>query len=98
VTNLPTYLQALKERGVWAYGSAGDGDVSPRDVDWDREVVLVIGAEGHGMRRLVRERCDEVLQVRLRGRVASLNASVAAGILLHEIVTGRERIAAGHGS
>jgi 23S rRNA (guanosine2251-2'-O)-methyltransferase len=94
VTNLPSYLQDLKARGVWAYGSAGDGEVDPRRVDWDRDVVLVVGAEGHGMRRLVRERCDEVLRVRLRGRVGSLNASVAAGILLHEIVTGRELIAA----
>jgi 23S rRNA (guanosine2251-2'-O)-methyltransferase len=90
ITNLPTYLLELKERGVWVYGSAGDGETSPRDVDWDRDVVLVIGAEGHGMRRLVRERCDGVLSVPLRGRVGSLNASVAAGILLHEIVAGRE--------
>jgi 23S rRNA (guanosine2251-2'-O)-methyltransferase len=95
VTNLPTYLAALKERGVWAYGSAGDGDLSPRSVDWDRDVVLVIGAEGHGMRRLVRERCDEVLTIALRGRVGSLNASVAAGILLHEIVSGRDARRAG---
>jgi 23S rRNA (guanosine2251-2'-O)-methyltransferase len=90
VTNLPSYLQGVKERGGWAYGSAGDGDVAPRSVDWNRDVVLVIGAEGRGMRRLVRERCDEVLRVTLRGRVASLNASVATGILLHEIVSGRE--------
>ncbi|CAN5845728.1 23S rRNA (guanosine(2251)-2'-O)-methyltransferase RlmB [soil metagenome] len=93
VTNLPTYLEGLKERNVWVYGSAGDGDVAPRRVDWDRDVALVIGAEGHGMRRLVRERCDEVLHVRLRGRVGSLNASVAAGILLHEIVSGRAELA-----
>lgn len=90
VVNLPTYLSNLKDRGVWVYGSAGDGEADPRRVDWDRDVVLVIGAEGEGMRRLVRERCDEVLRIPLEGRVASLNAAVAAGILLHEIVRGRE--------
>jgi 23S rRNA (guanosine2251-2'-O)-methyltransferase len=94
VTNLPNYLEAIKERGVWAYGSSGEGTTSPREVDWDRDVVLVIGAEGQGMRRLVRERCDEVVRIELRGRVASLNAAVAAGILLHEIVSGRDAIAA----
>jgi 23S rRNA (guanosine2251-2'-O)-methyltransferase len=94
VTNLPNYLEAIKERGVWAYGSSGEGTTSPREVDWDRDVVLVIGAEGQGMRRLVRERCDEVVRIELRGRVASLNAAVAAGILLHEIVSGRDAITA----
>jgi 23S rRNA (guanosine2251-2'-O)-methyltransferase len=94
VTNLPSYLETLKERGVWAYGSSGEGRVAPREVDWDRDVVLVIGAEGQGMRRLVQERCDEVLRIELRGRVASLNAAVAAGILLHEIISGRDALAA----
>ncbi len=90
VTNLPRYLAALKERGVWVFGSAGDGAATARDVDWDRDAVLVIGAEGRGMRRLVRETCDEVLRIPLRGRIASLNAAAAAAVLLHDIGMGRD--------
>ena len=90
VTNLPRYLSDLKERGVWVYGGAGDAERSAHEVDWDRDVVLVIGAEGRGMRRLVRERCDELVRVQLRGRIASLNAATAAGILLYEIGLGRD--------
>jgi 23S rRNA (guanosine2251-2'-O)-methyltransferase len=85
VTNLPRFLAELKERGVWAYGGAGDATTVPGDVDWDRDVVLVIGAEGHGLRRLVRDSCDELVAIPLRGRTQALNAAVATGILLYEI-------------
>jgi len=93
VTNLPRYLRELQERGVWVFGSAGDADKAASEVDWDRDVVLVIGAEGHGMRRLVRETCDEVVKVPLRGRIASLNAAAAATVLLHDIGRGRDELA-----
>ncbi len=91
VTNLPRYLSECKERGVWVYGSAGDGELASFEVDWDRDVVLVIGAEGRGMRRLVRETCDEVVRVPLRGRIGSLNAAAATAVLLHDIGLGRDR-------
>ncbi|MDF1523686.1 MAG: 23S rRNA (guanosine(2251)-2'-O)-methyltransferase RlmB [Trueperaceae bacterium] len=84
VVNLPRYLEELKERGVWVYGSAGDGERGVREVDWDRDVAIVIGAEGEGMRRLVRARCDEVVHLPLRGHTNSLNAGVAAALLVHE--------------
>lgn len=90
VTNLPRYLQELQDRGVWVYGSAGDGARGPREVDWDRDVALVIGAEGEGMRRVVRARCDEVVRLTLRGRTNSLNAGVAAAILIHEALAARD--------
>ena len=90
VTNLPRYLTGLKERGVWVFGSAGDAASTALDVDWDRDVALVIGAEGRGMRRLVRETCDEVVRIPLRGRIASLNAAAAAAVLLHDIGLGRD--------
>jgi 23S rRNA (guanosine2251-2'-O)-methyltransferase len=89
VTNLPRTIQELKERNVWVYGAAGDAAQSPEAVDWDRDAALVIGSEGSGLRRLVRERCDDTIGIPMRGKVASLNASVAAGILIHSIVRGR---------
>ncbi len=90
VTNVPRYLSELKERGVWVYGSAAEAELASHEVDWDRDLVLVIGAEGRGMRRLVRETCDEVVRVPLRGRIGSLNAAAATAVLLHDIGLGRD--------
>lgn len=92
VTNLPRYLEELKQRAVWVYGSASDGERGVREVDWDRDVAIVIGAEGEGMRRLVRARCDEVVHLTLRGRLNSLNAGVAAALLVHEAASARDAL------
>ena len=89
VTNLPRYIAELKERNVWVYGADGSAERTPWDVDWDRDAAIVIGSEGGGLRRLVRETCDELVRVPMRGRIASLNAAVAAGILIHEVNRGR---------
>ncbi len=89
VKNLPRYIEALKERGVWVYGLAGESGRSLEDADYQRPLALVIGSEGRGMRRLVRERCDELLAIPLKGRTPSLNASVAAGIALYRAQQGR---------
>lgn len=96
VTNLPRYLSELQQRGAWVYGGAGEAQRNAHELDWDRDTVLVIGAEGRGLRRLVRERCDELIRVQLRGRVASLNAATAASILLYEIGLGRDRARQAH--
>ena len=87
--NLPRLMDALKKDGVWVYGAAGEAAQDVRKVDFSGKVALVIGAEGEGMRRLVREKCDALVSIPLRGRVQSLNASVAAGILLFEASRGR---------
>ena len=84
VPNLPTLLTQMADRGAWIYGTAAEGTATPGEVDWFRDVVLVVGSEGHGMRRIVRERCDEVIRIPLHGEATSLNASVAAGIVLYE--------------
>lgn len=89
VPNLPSTIERLKERGVWVYGADGEARTTPEQVDWDRDAALVIGSEGSGMRRLVRERCDDTVAIPLRGKVSSLNASVAAGVLLYAIQQGR---------
>jgi 23S rRNA (guanosine2251-2'-O)-methyltransferase len=94
VTNLPRYLAELKDRAVWVYGAdaarEGGATRGPREVDWSRDVALVIGAEGEGLRRVVRAACDELVEVPLRGRTPSLNASVAAALLIHEALMARE--------
>ena len=87
--NLPRLMDALKGDGVWVYGAAGEAAQDVRKVDFSGKVALVIGAEGEGMRRLVREKCDALVSIPVRGRVQSLNASVAAGILLFEATRGR---------
>ena len=89
VKNLPRYMDELKSRNVWLYGASPDAPMGPEEVDWDRAAALVIGSEGTGMRRLVRDKCDELVGLPTRGKVASLNASVAAGILLYEVVRAR---------
>ncbi len=89
VKNLPRYMDGLKERNVWLYGATGDAPNEPEDIDWDRAAALVIGSEGTGMRRLVRDKCDDLVGLPMRGKVASLNASVAAGILLYAVVRAR---------
>ncbi|HHO56424.1 MAG TPA: 23S rRNA (guanosine(2251)-2'-O)-methyltransferase RlmB, partial [Trueperaceae bacterium] len=88
--NLARYIDQIKERNVWVYGAAGEAYNQAKDIDWDRDVALVIGSEGSGMRRLIRDKCDDTIKIPLRGKIDSLNASVAAGILINEIVSKRE--------
>jgi len=94
VTNLARTIEELKADGVWVYGADGGATNDPSDLDWARPVALVIGSEGDGMRRLVRERCDELVAIPLAGRVGSLNAGVAAGILLYAAVSARSNVKA----
>lgn len=89
VKNLPRYMDELKAQGVWLYGAAGDARLRPEQIDWDRPAALLIGAEGAGLRRLVRDKCDDLIALPMRGRIASLNASVAAGILIYTVVGSR---------
>jgi 23S rRNA (guanosine2251-2'-O)-methyltransferase len=89
VKNLPRYMEDLKKRNIWLYGAAGDAPNTPKDLDWDRDVALVIGSEGTGMRRLVRDTCDDMVKIPTKGNIESLNASVAAGVLLYAIQSAR---------
>lgn len=92
VGNLAQAIEALKERGLWVTGFDASGTARWDAVDYKRPVALVLGGEGRGMRRLVRERCDEVVSIPLFGHVSSLNVSVAAGIALYEVVRQRGAI------
>lgn len=95
ISNLGNLIRELKGRGVWIYGADGDATSTPEQIDWDRDVALIIGSEGDGLRRVVAEACDERVRIPSRGRIASLNASVAAGVLLYAIQAGRARTGQG---
>lgn len=89
VTNLTTALKNLKDNGYWIVGSDGSATISYTDVDYKRNIVLVIGSEGEGMSRLVLSECDYVVSLPMKGNVNSLNASVAAGILIYNCINSR---------
>jgi len=87
VGNLVRALGQLGEHGVWSLGLAGDAEVELADHPLAGEAcVLVVGAEGAGLSRLTRERCDALVRLPMRGRVGSLNASVAAGVALYTLL------------
>lgn len=89
VVNIARTLDELKDGGVWTVGLAGDAPTLYTDVDFTLPTALVVGAEGTGMRRLVRDRCDWVVAIPMAGHVGSLNVSVAAGVALFEAVRQR---------
>lgn len=89
VTNIPQTLEELKERGVWIYCADMDGETF-YNANLKGSVALVIGSEGKGVGRLVKEKCDVVLSMPMKGNINSLNASVAAGILMYEISKQRD--------
>lgn len=84
VTNLARALDGLKERGVWVVGTDGEAEQTLYAADLKRSLALILGAEGSGMRRLTRDRCDFVVRIPMSGQVSSLNVSVAAGVALFE--------------
>ncbi len=94
--NVARLVEELKEQGVWTVGTAADAGQDYTEWDWRQPCALLLGGEGAGLRRLVRERCDVLVRVPLRGRISSLNVSVVAGIVLYEAV--RQRTAARAGA
>lgn len=89
VTNLSRALERLEKEGFTSVGLAGEAAEALREIDLRGPLVLVVGSEGSGLRRLVRERCDHLARIDLVGPVTSLNASVAAGVALYEAVRQR---------
>lgn len=90
VTNLSRTIEALKEKGLWFVCADMDGESMYR-IDMKGPICLIVGSEGEGVSRLVKEKCDYVAKVPMKGHVQSLNASVAAGVLMYEAV--RQRLA-----
>ena len=90
VVNIARALEALSDAGVWTIGLAGDAAGRYHEADLTLPTALVFGAEGYGLRRLVRERCERLVSIPMHGSVSSLNVSVAAGITLFEAVRQRQ--------
>ncbi len=90
VTNLVSALQSVKDTGFWVYGAAGEAKHTVYATTFSEGVCLVIGGEDKGLRPLVREHCDELVSIPMAGSLNSLNASVAAGVILFEIVRQRQ--------
>jgi 23S rRNA (guanosine2251-2'-O)-methyltransferase len=86
VVNLVRTIEDLKEKGFWVYGADAESKSSLSTLDYDGNVAVVMGSEGKGIRPLVRKNCDFLVSIPMRGRVASLNISVATGVIIFEIL------------
>lgn len=95
VTNLAATIKELKDQGLWVFGAAAEAKERIYDLDFTMDVAIVIGAEGKGMRPLVKRTCDRLFFVPMRGPVASFNASVCGGMILYEVMRQRHQIAKG---
>ena len=90
VTNLARTLEKLQQRGLWVVGTAGEAEQEIYQQDLTGPLVMIMGAEGKGMRRLTREHCDFLVKLPMSGSVSSLNVSVATGVCLFEAVRQRQ--------
>ena len=88
-TNLVRLIEQLKERNVWVVGTAADATLAYTEWDWTRASAVVLGGEGSGLRRLVRQHCDALVRIPVQGKIQSLNVSVAAGVILFEALRQR---------
>lgn len=89
VTNINATIEELKEKGVWVFGTAAEGSIPMYEADLTGPAAIVVGSEGEGMSRLVQKNCDVTVHIPMKGKITSLNASVAASILLYEAVRQR---------
>jgi len=90
VTNINNTIDELKENGYWIVGSDGSAKDYYDDLKYDSNIALIIGSEGKGMSRLTKEKCDFMVKLPMKGHVTSLNASVAAGILIYGVLNKRK--------
>ena len=89
VPNIPAVLKELKAKGLWVYGAAAGGSSGLWDTDFTGAMALVIGSEGDGIGRLVRENCDFIVNIPMVGKINSLNASAAASVIMYEVLRQR---------
>ena len=89
VSNIPAALKELKDKGLWVYGAAAGGSSELWSTDFSGAMALVIGSEGDGIGRLVRENCDFIVNIPMVGKINSLNASAAASIIMYEVLRQR---------
>lgn len=91
VANLVNTIQKLKEKGIWIVGTDMEDSSIYTDIDYNTPIALVIGSEGKGISRLVKETCDFIVHIPMYGNINSLNASVAAGIVIYEVIRQRRK-------
>ena len=89
VNNINETIEYLKNNDVWIYGTDGEAKEMYYDEDMTGNIAIIIGSEGFGMSRLVKENCDFLLKIPMKGKITSLNASVSAGIIMYEVVKQR---------
>jgi 23S rRNA (guanosine2251-2'-O)-methyltransferase len=92
VTNIVNALERIKEDHYWVVGLDAAGDRVYTQIDYETPVALVVGSEGKGIRRLVREHCDYLVKIPLFGKIPSLNASVAGALVMFEVARQRKKI------
>ncbi len=92
VTNLNNTIKKLKDFGYWIVGTDMDTNVSYDDLDYDMPICLIIGSEGFGMSKLVKDNCDFIVSIPMYGKVNSLNASVASAIIIYEVLEKRKKV------
>ncbi len=89
VNNINDTIQELKDKGLWIYGTDMEAPKYYYEEDWKGSVAIVIGSEGFGMSRLVKENCDFLVKIPMKGKISSLNAAVSTGIVIYEAVKQR---------
>ena len=89
VSNLVQAINKLKDNGFWVVGTAMENAIDYKDIDYSSKIALIIGNEGKGMSRLVMDSCDYIAKIPMVGKINSLNASVASGIMIYEVVRNR---------
>jgi len=90
IGNVTQAIDKLKKQGIWVVGADADGDKNYFDIDFTDPVLIVVGNEGKGLGRLVKQQCDYLVRIPMRGRISSLNASVACSLLLYEVLRQRD--------
>jgi len=89
VVNIASTLDALKNEGIWVYGASGEAKELIYDLDFNIDLAIVIGAEGKGIRPLVKKKCDRLFSIPMKGPLSSFNASVSGGMILYEVMRQR---------
>jgi 23S rRNA (guanosine2251-2'-O)-methyltransferase len=89
VASINRLIDELKEHNIWVVGASGEAEVNYTDWDWTQSSALVLGGEGKGLHRLTAEKCDALVKIPMRGKIESLNVSVAAGVMLFEAIKQR---------
>jgi 23S rRNA (guanosine2251-2'-O)-methyltransferase len=90
VTNVNRTAEYLKEQGIWLVGTAGEAKQSYETADYDMPIALIIGNEGQGISQQLKKKCDFLVHLPMKGKISSLNASVATGVMLYQVLQSRK--------